>query len=40
MKIAVLGTGTVGRTIATKLVELGHKVTINSRTTDNENAQE
>ena len=40
MKIAVLGTGTVGRTIATKLVELGHEVTMGSRTADNENARE
>jgi predicted dinucleotide-binding enzyme len=31
MRIAVLGTGTVGRTIATKLVELGHEVTMGSR---------
>jgi predicted dinucleotide-binding enzyme len=40
MKIAVLGTGTVGRTIGTKLVELGHEVTMGSRTADNENARE
>src|SRR6185437_3078655 len=40
MNIAVLGTGTVGRTIATKLVELGHEVTMGSRTADNENARE
>lgn len=31
MRIAVLGTGVVGRTIATKLVELGHDVTVGSR---------
>jgi len=31
VKIAVLGTGTVGRTIASKLVELGHEVTMGSR---------
>jgi predicted dinucleotide-binding enzyme len=31
MKIAVLGTGTVGRTIAAKLAELGHKVVIGTR---------
>ena len=31
MRIAVLGTGMVGRTIATKLVELGHEVTMGSR---------
>jgi predicted dinucleotide-binding enzyme len=38
MKIAVLGTGMVGETIATKLVELGHQVTMGSRSADNENA--
>lgn len=31
MKTAVLGTGTVGRTIATRLAELGHTVTIGTR---------
>jgi predicted dinucleotide-binding enzyme len=40
MRIAVLGTGMVGRTIATKLVELGDEVTMGSRTADNENARE
>lgn len=40
MKIGVLGTGTVGRTIATKLVALGHEVTMGSRTADNEQAAE
>lgn len=40
MRIAVLGTGTVGRTIGTKLVELGHEVTMGSRMADNENARE
>jgi predicted dinucleotide-binding enzyme len=39
MKIAVLGTGMVGTTIASKLVDLGHEVTLASRTADNENAQ-
>lgn len=38
MKIGVLGTGIVGRTIATKLVGLGHQVTMGSRTADNEHA--
>ncbi len=38
MKIAVLGTGDVGRTIATKLVELGHHVVLGSRSPDNEKA--
>lgn len=31
MKTAILGTGTVGRTIAARLVELGHAVTIGTR---------
>jgi predicted dinucleotide-binding enzyme len=35
MKIGVLGTGMVGTTIATKLVQLGHHVTMGSRTPDN-----
>jgi 8-hydroxy-5-deazaflavin:NADPH oxidoreductase len=38
MKYAVLGTGQVGTTIATKLVELGNEVTIGSRSADNEKA--
>lgn len=40
MKIGVLGTGTVGRTIATKLVELGHEVTMGSRSADSEPLRE
>lgn len=32
MNIAILGTGTVGTALATKLVELGHDVTFGSRT--------
>ncbi|MGE5636996.1 MAG: NADPH-dependent F420 reductase [Nocardioidaceae bacterium] len=36
MRIAVLGTGMVGRTIATRLVGLGHEVTMGSRDADNE----
>jgi 8-hydroxy-5-deazaflavin:NADPH oxidoreductase len=36
MKIGVLGTGAVGRRIATKLVELGHEVTMGSRSAENE----
>jgi predicted dinucleotide-binding enzyme len=36
MKIGVLGTGTVGRAIATKLVELGNEVTMGSRSADGE----
>ena len=31
MKIAVLGTGTVGRTLAARLAELGHAVTLGTR---------
>jgi predicted dinucleotide-binding enzyme len=38
MQIGVLGTGMVGRTIATKLVGLEHQVTMGSRTADNEHA--
>lgn len=39
MKIGVLGTGVVGETIATKLVALGHDVTMGARTRDNEKAR-
>lgn len=39
MKIAVLGTGMVGDTIGSKLVELGHEVKMGSRTSDNEKAK-
>jgi len=39
MNIAVLGTGTVGDTIGSKLVDLGHTVMMGSRTTTNEKAQ-
>jgi predicted dinucleotide-binding enzyme len=38
MKIGVLGTGTVGQTIASKLVELGHEVMLGSRTANNDKA--
>ncbi|MDQ0936011.1 NADPH-dependent F420 reductase [Streptomyces turgidiscabies] len=38
MRIAVLGTGEVGRRLAGKLVSLGHKVTMGSRTADNADA--
>lgn len=38
MKIGVLGTGTVGSTIASKLVALGHDVEMGSRTAGNEKA--
>lgn len=36
--IGVLGTGMVGNTIATKLIQLGYKVMMGSRTADNEKA--
>ena len=38
MKIAVLGTGVVGRTIGSKLVDLGHEVRMGSRGAGNEAA--
>ncbi|MFC7481981.1 NADPH-dependent F420 reductase [Luedemannella flava] len=38
MRIAVLGTGDVGRTLASRLVELGHEVTLGSRSATNEAA--
>ena len=40
MKIAILGTGMVGNTIATKLLTLGHEVKMGSRTADNPKAAE
>ncbi len=40
MKIAVMGTGMVGKAIATKLVKLGHHVKMGSRTAKNVNAVE
>ena len=39
MKIAVLGTGTVGDTIGSKLTQLGHAVIMGSRSADNEKAK-
>lgn len=38
MKIAVLGTGDVGRQLASKLVALGHEVTLGSRSADHAGA--
>lgn len=38
MKIGVLGTGMVGSTLATKLVELGHEVMMGARAKGNERA--
>jgi predicted dinucleotide-binding enzyme len=40
MKIGILGTGIVGTTIGSKLVELGHEVKMGSRTKGNEKAAE
>jgi hypothetical protein len=40
MKIGILGTGIVGKTIGTKLVQLGHNVKMGSRTANNEKASE
>ncbi len=40
MKIGVLGTGVVGNTIGTKLVQLGHQVKMGSRTANNPKAAE
>ena len=34
MKFGVLGTGTVGRVIGSRLAELGHEVTIGTRDVD------
>ena len=39
MKVAVFGTGNVGDTIGSKLIEVGHTVMMGSRTSDNENAK-
>lgn len=39
MKIAVLGTGMVGDTIGSRLIDLGHEVKMGSRTADNEKAK-
>ncbi len=38
MKIGILGTGVVGNTIGSKLVQLGHEVKMGSRTATNEKA--
>lgn len=38
MKVGLLGTGMVGFTLGLKLVELGHEVTMGSRTADNDSA--
>ena len=38
MKYGVLGTGDVARTIASKLIELGHEVMMGSRSANNPSA--
>lgn len=38
LRIGVLGTGVVGQTVGTKLVELGHRVMMGSRQAGNDNA--
>ena len=40
MKIAVLGTGMVGNALASKLVQVGHQVTMGSRTANGSAGQE
>jgi predicted dinucleotide-binding enzyme len=39
MRIGILGTGTVGKTLGTKLAELGHEVRMGSRTAGGEKAK-
>ena len=39
MKIAILGTGMVGNALGTKLVRVGHDVTMGSRAANNQSAQ-
>lgn len=38
MKYGILGTGEVARSIATKLIELGHEVMLGARCSTNEKA--
>lgn len=38
MKIGIFGTGVVGKTIGSRLIELGYEVMMGSRTPENENA--
>jgi hypothetical protein len=40
MKIAILGSGVVGKTLGSKLIQLGHEVKMGSRTSNNEKAAE
>ena len=39
MKIGILGTGVVGQTIGSKLVQLGHDVKMGARAPGNEKAE-
>jgi 8-hydroxy-5-deazaflavin:NADPH oxidoreductase len=39
MRIGVLGTGMVGNTIAARLVRIGHRIMVGSRTTDSDASQ-
>src|SRR6202012_6102004 len=39
MQIAILGTGMVGQTLATKLIQIGHQVMMGSRTATSAAAQ-
>ncbi len=40
MKVGILGTGMVGATLGTKLIQVGHEVRMGSRSADNEKAAE
>jgi predicted dinucleotide-binding enzyme len=40
MKVGILGTGMVGTTLGSKLIQLGHEVKLGSRSADNEKAAE
>jgi 8-hydroxy-5-deazaflavin:NADPH oxidoreductase len=40
MKIGILGTGMVGNALGTKLVRVGHEVTMGSRSANNAAAQQ
>ena len=39
MRIGVLGTGMVGNTIASRLVRIGHRIMVGSRTSDSDASQ-
>ncbi|MFM2388349.1 MAG: hypothetical protein RL660_3106 [Bacteroidota bacterium] len=40
MKVAILGTGSVGQTVATKFIELGHEVMMGTRVPSDTNSRE